>query len=109
WTGYTIINPTIQSTKSGGPMAGTWAVLNYLGQEGYQNIARGLKEATDKFVAGVEKIDGLRILGDPAICLVAVGASNPDVNIFHLCDAMKRKGWHIGPQPAIGEIVPSFH
>src|SRR5260221_814293 len=35
WTGYTIINPTIQSAKSGGPMAAAWAVLNFLGDDGY--------------------------------------------------------------------------
>src|SRR6478735_1193150 len=28
WPGYTILNPTMQSTKSGGPLAGAWAVVN---------------------------------------------------------------------------------
>jgi sphinganine-1-phosphate aldolase len=28
WTGYSVINPTMLSTKSGGPMAACWAVLN---------------------------------------------------------------------------------
>ena len=27
WTGYTVINPTVQSTKSAGPLAAAWAVL----------------------------------------------------------------------------------
>ena len=35
WTGYTIINPTVQSTKSAGPLAAAWAVLNFLGDDGY--------------------------------------------------------------------------
>ncbi len=109
WTGYTIINATIQSTKSGGPMAGTWAVMNYLGMAGYKKIAQGLKDATDAYIAGVQKIDGLKILGDPDICLVAVGADSEDVDIFKLCDAMHKRGWHLGPQPAIDNIPPSFH
>ena len=29
-TAYTLTNPTVLSTKSGGPMAGAWAMLNFL-------------------------------------------------------------------------------
>ena len=28
WPGYTMLNPTMQSTKSGGPLAGAWAVVH---------------------------------------------------------------------------------
>ena len=37
-TAYTLINPTVLSTKSGGPLAGAWAILHYLGDEGYLHI-----------------------------------------------------------------------
>ena len=107
WTGYTIINPTIQSTKSGGPMAGAWAALKTIGRSGYLEYARSLKEATDRFVAGIEAIDGLHMMGNPEICLVAVGSDT--VNIFALCDEMKKRNWHIGPQPGAMGIKESFH
>jgi len=107
WTGYTIINPTIQSTKSGGPMAGAWAALKTIGRSGYLEYARGLKEATDRFVAGIEAIDGLHMMGNPEICLVAVGSDT--VNIFALCDEMKKRNWHIGPQPGAMGIKESSH
>ena len=45
-TCYTLINPTVLSTKTGGPLAGAWAVLNYLGEEGYKKIVREVQEAT---------------------------------------------------------------
>jgi sphinganine-1-phosphate aldolase len=35
-TAYTIINPTALSSRSGGPLAGAWAILNYLGEDGLQ-------------------------------------------------------------------------
>ena len=35
WPGYTMLNPTMQSTKSGGPLAGAWAVVNTIGDAGY--------------------------------------------------------------------------
>ena len=39
-TCYTLINPTMLSTKTGGPLAGAWAVLNYLGEAGYKKIVQ---------------------------------------------------------------------
>ena len=36
WPGYTMLNSTMQSTKSGGPLAGAWAVVESLGDEGYR-------------------------------------------------------------------------
>ena len=35
WPGYTMLNSTMQSTKSGGPLAGAWAVVRSLGDDGY--------------------------------------------------------------------------
>lgn len=107
WTGYTIINPTIQSTKSGGPLAGAWAVLHYLGHDGYLEYARRIREATDRFLEGIEAIDGLYVMGKPEMSLVAV-ASN-EINIFELCDEMKERGWHLGPQPGAMGIPETFH
>ncbi len=35
WAGYTIVNNTFQSSKTAGPVAAAWAVMNYIGDEGY--------------------------------------------------------------------------
>ena len=40
WTGYTVINTAVQSSKTGGPLAAAWAVLNFIGDDGYLEIAR---------------------------------------------------------------------
>lgn len=107
WTGYTIINPTIQSTKSGGPLAGAWAVLHYLGQEGYLKIAQELKAAFDKFATGIAAIPELYIMGQPEAPLAAVGAKG--LNIFELCDEMRERGWHLGPIPGTMGVPSCFH
>ena len=52
WTGYTIVNPTVQSTKSAGPLAAAWAVLNFIGDEGYLEIARQVLDATRRIADG---------------------------------------------------------
>ena len=39
WPGYTMLNSTMQSTKSGGPLAGAWAVVESLGDTGYELLS----------------------------------------------------------------------
>ena len=52
WTGYTVINPTVQSSKSVGPLAAAWAVLHFIGDDGYLEIARQVLDATRRIAAG---------------------------------------------------------
>lgn len=96
WTGYTVVNPTVQSTKSAGPLAAAWAVLNFIGDDGYLALARTMLDATRRITAAVERIDGLRLLGRPDMNLVAF--TSDQVSVFHIIDEMKQRGWYIQPQ-----------
>lgn len=96
WTGYTVINTTIQSTKSGGPVAACWAVMNFLGEEGYRRLIGRTMESSDKILAGIKEIPELSILGEPEMSLIAFYSD--DFNIFHLVDEMKIRNWVIQPQ-----------
>lgn len=96
WTGYTIVNTTFQSTKSGGPLAATWAVLNYVGDAGYLELARLTLEATRQLVEGISRIPHLRVLGRPDSTLIAF--TSDTVNVFHIIDEMKVRGWYVQPQ-----------
>ncbi len=96
WSGYTMINTTIQSSKSIGPLAAAWAVLNYVGEEGYLEYVRKAYEATQRLVAGIGKIDELRMMGTPEMNLIAF--TSDSVNVFHIIDEMKERGWTIQPQ-----------
>ena len=96
WTGYTIVNPTVQSTKSAGPLAAAWAVLSFIGDDGYLELARQMLEATRRVTAGIERIAGLRLLGRPDMNLVAF--TSDEVSVFHIIDEMRRRGWYVQPQ-----------
>lgn len=96
-TTYALINPTILSTKSGGPIAGAWATLNTVGEDGYAKIVKETQEATERLVAGINAIDGLRVLGKPDMCLFSF--TSDTVNLFQVADEMKRRGgWYLQPQ-----------
>lgn len=109
WTGYTVINPTVQSTKSGGPLAATWALLRALGDGGYLDLARRTLEATRAIVGGLREIDGLRVLGEPEMSLVAFTAAEGGPPLFALADAMKARGWLVQPQFGGFGSPPNLH
>lgn len=107
WSGYTLVNPAVQSTRSGGPIAGAWAALKFLGHEGYLQIARNMAEGMDALVSGIRAIPELRLLGQPRMTLLA--CASDDISVFVLGDEMKTRGWYIQPQLGIGDDPPSFH
>jgi glutamate/tyrosine decarboxylase-like PLP-dependent enzyme len=107
WSGYTMINPTVQSAKSAGPIAAAWAVQRFIGDDGYLELARRMRDATKRIVAGVEGIPGLRVLGRPEMNLVAFASDQ--VSIFHVVDEMKLRGWYVQPQLAFGASPENIH
>ena len=109
WTGYTVINPAVTSSKSGGPMAAAWAVLKYMGHDGYLNIVAEVMQATKKLIEGVERIDGLKVLGQPNMCMFALASTNEKINIYRLADKMKVKGWYLQPQFARENSPSNLH
>ncbi|MEO6204195.1 MAG: aspartate aminotransferase family protein [Mycobacteriales bacterium] len=109
WTGYTMVNATVQSTKSGGPVAAAWAVLNLVGDEGYLELARKTLSATRRLIEGATVIPGLRVLGDPEMALVAMASTDPAVNVFVVCDEMAARGWYVQAQLGYRGLPASIH
>jgi sphinganine-1-phosphate aldolase len=107
WTGYTVINPTVQSTRSAGPVAASWAILNHFGDEGYLRIARTVWQMTEKLISGIEAIPELRILGRPQMNMLSFASD--EVSVFHLADEMKERGWFVQPQLAYGSSPENLH
>ncbi|MGE5643771.1 MAG: pyridoxal phosphate-dependent decarboxylase family protein, partial [Byssovorax cruenta] len=95
-TGYTLINPTVLSSKTGGPSAGAWAILNFLGEEGYKKIVEEVQEATRKLMDGVNAIEDLQVLGKPAMCMFSFKSDT--INVYQLADEMSKRGWYIQGQ-----------
>jgi glutamate/tyrosine decarboxylase-like PLP-dependent enzyme len=107
WSGYTVINPTVQSTKSAGPIAAAWAALHFIGDDGYLTFTRKVKDATDRIVAAVEEIPELRMLGRPDMNLLSFASDS--VSVFHIADEMKERNWYVQPQLAFGCSPENIH
>ncbi len=113
WPGYPVVNTTLQSTKSAGPMAAAWVVSQVLGDAGFADATARAIRATDRIVEAVEAIPGLRVLASPDGTLVALGADGAEsaggVDPFTLADRMRRRGWFIQPQPAVADLPRNVH
>jgi glutamate/tyrosine decarboxylase-like PLP-dependent enzyme len=107
WTGYTVINTTFQSTKSGGALAATWAALNYVGDEGYLDIARRTLAAVDAIREGIAASEHLDVMGDPESNLIAL--TSETVNVFDVVDHMRTHRWYVQPQLGFAGSRENIH
>ncbi len=108
WPGYTMLNSTMQSTRSGGPVAGAWAVVNTIGDEGYLELTRQVLECVDRLVEGIGEIGELEVVVAPDSTLVAF-ATDRTCDVFTITDAMARAGWYVQPQLSFGSAGPTIH
>lgn len=108
WTGYSIVNPTMLSSKTGGPTAGAWAVLNYYGKEGYARLAKETMQAVEKIKSGISSIPELKIVSNPDSTLVDF-ICDESVNIFELNDELDELGWKVGLQLSSAVLGANIH
>ncbi|HVV10590.1 pyridoxal phosphate-dependent decarboxylase family protein [Amycolatopsis sp.] len=109
WPGYTMLNTTIQSTRSGGPLAAAWAVVRHVGDEGYLRLAEDTLAAVQGIRAGIEEIDGLRVLAEPDSTLIALAATTDEFDLFTVADEMRERGWYVQPQFAFESSPVNLH
>ena len=109
WPGYTIVNPTVTSSKSGGPMAAAWAMFHIWGKEGYKKAVERCQKATDAFIEGLKEIPEFELLGKPVMSLLSFKLINPNISVFHLIDKMGKKGWHLQLQLASNVSGEAIH
>lgn len=97
WTGGIYASPAVAGTRPGGAIAAAWAVMNFLGKDGYMKLAKDVMDAAMKVRKAVEAIDGIEILGNPHLCVMAIGSTG-NIPIYGVGDELSLKGWHIDRQ-----------
>jgi sphinganine-1-phosphate aldolase len=113
WLGGVYGSSGILGTKSGGAMGAAWAVLNFLGDEGYLRLTAAARRATEEIVAGVRERPLLALRAEPDATLVAIGASDPEtLDVNAVAEALWRRGWYVdrqGPPPSLHLTVNAIH
>jgi sphinganine-1-phosphate aldolase len=110
WLGGLYASSGILGTKSGGPIAAAWAVMNYLGEDGYLRLAKAAREATEALLRGLRTIPGLRVLGEPDATHAAF--TFDAVDPFAVGKALMQRGWFVDqqkPPPSLHCTVNAVH
>lgn len=96
WPGGLFGSPSVLGTRPGGAIAAAWAVMHYLGREGYLELAKRSLEATRVMAEGVRSIPGMKILGAPVMSILSFASETHD--LFVVADRMQEHGWRIDRQ-----------
>jgi glutamate/tyrosine decarboxylase-like PLP-dependent enzyme len=110
WLGGLYGSSGVLGTKSGGSMAAAWAVLRFLGEDGYLRLVASARATTQRFLEGARATPGLRVLGDPDVTLVAF--TFDDVDAFAVADALWKRGWFVdrqAPPPSLHMTINAIH
>jgi sphinganine-1-phosphate aldolase len=103
WAGGVYASPTMAGSRPGGTIAAAWAVMRFLGRDGYLSMAERVMQATARLREGINAIEGLHVLGDPVMSVLAFGSDR--ANIYEAGDEMSLRGWHLDRQ----QFPPSLH
>ena len=90
WSGAPMTTPTLAGTRPGGAIAAAWAIMNYLGVDGYCRL-QGEVCATRERVEEAVKAMGFEILGNPLLGLIAF--RHPGHHALALYGEIYRRGW----------------
>jgi len=96
WPGGVYATPALSGARPGGAIASAWAIVHYLGEEGFLSLCQIARETTLRLIEGIRGIPGLFVLGDPPATVLAFGAQ--DLNIYRIGAKMKERNWHMDAQ-----------
>ena len=109
WPGGRMITPTLAGTRPGGAISAAWAVMNFLGVEGYRHKHGLVTAARSAVEEGVRKL-GFEVLGEPQLGIVAF--THKEADVFTVYRNMYRKGWFTSlttEPPALHLMLSPFH
>jgi tyrosine decarboxylase/aspartate 1-decarboxylase len=83
---------TIVGTRTGASTAATWALLKYLGKEGYQKISKECMEIAELLYHGVVEL-GFKVVTEPQLNIVAFRSDHMTVD--EIAEKLEKLGWAV--------------
>ncbi len=107
WAEGETSQPTLLGTRSGASAIAVWALLKHLGRAGYRAIVERCLKLTWKLVRGIQLIDGLDIMTEPALNVVGIKSDIKDVQLVF--QELRKCGWTVSLFPGFIRIVIMPH
>ena len=110
WLGGMYGSSGILGTKSGGPIASAWAVMRFLGHNGYQNVTRSARNSALRIAAHVDAHPLLTLRAQPDSTLLCFGTADPKRHdVFALAELLIERGWFMDRQTPPASIHLTVH
>lgn len=113
WLGGMYGSSGILGTKSGGSIASSWAVMRYLGEDGYKRVADIARTIAKEITHHISAHPLLTLRATPDTTLLAFGTVDEKRHdVFALADALVARGWYMdrqGPPSTIHLTVHAGH
>ena len=103
WPGGIYPSPAMGGTRPASPIAAAWAVLNFLGENGYLELTDAVMKAAKRLQEGVNAIPGIKVMSSPEMSVFAIGSDGLDV--YSLADELTKRNWHLDRQ----QFPPTLH
>lgn len=88
-------NSALLTSRPAGAVAASWAVMNFLGEDGYLQITDKLMMTTKRFLDGIRAIPGLHVFGEPQTSVFAFTSNDNGLDIDRVAKALREDGWFI--------------
>jgi glutamate/tyrosine decarboxylase-like PLP-dependent enzyme len=93
WPCGTMVTPTMAGTRPGGAIAAAWAVMHFLGRQGYRTRAHAIVDTRQRLEEGVKRL-GLEVWGNPLLSIICFGSR--ELDILAAGNEIYRRGWMSG-------------
>ena len=110
WPVGTMRTPSAAGTRPGGAIAAAWAVLHYLGEDGYREKTRRVVRTRERLEGAIDEIPGLRVVGRPQLGLIAY--TSDTIDIHAVAEQLSGMGWfspRLDDPPAIHLMLSPEH
>ena len=109
WPGGRMVTPTLAGTRPGGAISAAWAVMNFLGVDGYRAKQGLVTGARERIEAGVTAL-GFQVLGRPQLGITAF--RHETANAMAVWAKLRERGWFTSvatEPPALHLMLSPFH
>jgi sphinganine-1-phosphate aldolase len=99
WLGGMYGSSGILGTKSGGSIASSWAVMRYLGDNGYARVTAAARTTALAIADHISAHTDLELRAQPDSTLLSFGAVDENRHdVFALADLLTERGWYMDRQ-----------
>lgn len=98
WPGGIYVAPNMQGTRPAGPIAAAWAIMNFLGRDGYRTLVEETMAATERIDEAIDAMDELAVVSDPDMTLLGIESTSDDVNAWTVQRELSDRGWEVERQ-----------